>query len=219
MRILAASLFLIVVPHCAGAQALSIGKVKIVNVGIYELEIRKKSERESLAERSWEVVRKIRQVQATTKIPARTCISFGFEYTIAGTPVGTEVPIKMITKFPSQGLFNPQNRKTTYQNEMLITRTIGNVHLRSYTFDKEWELIPGVWTFQLWYKDQKLAEQSFTVVVPCVQGCDQPAIPKSECEENQVSVAPTAPATKLARPSGRASGRDFQFWGKPSDVF
>jgi len=34
----------------------------------------------------------------------------------------------------------------------------------SYSFDEEWELIPGKWKFEVWHKGKKLCEQSFTVV-------------------------------------------------------
>jgi hypothetical protein len=33
-----------------------------------------------------------------------------------------------------------------------------------YDIDDSWELVPGVWTIQLWAGDQKFAEESFTLV-------------------------------------------------------
>ena len=35
---------------------------------------------------------------------------------------------------------------------------------RDYTFAHDWELLPGVWTFQIWYQGRMLAEEKFTVV-------------------------------------------------------
>jgi len=180
MRTLLASLFLILVPFCA--QSLTVQRANIVNQGIYELETRAD---ENSQGRSWDVVRKIRQVQATTTIPARLCMSFGFEYVVVGAPSGAEVPIKMVTKFPGKGLYNPETRKTMLRNEVVVGRTIGATHIRSYTFDKPWEIVPGVWTFQLWHKDQKLAEQSFTVTA------DKQSSFEGKCEEKLVALAPT----------------------------
>jgi hypothetical protein len=46
---------------------------------------------------------------------------------------------------------------------MEVRRTIGDIHLFGYTFDSAAELIPGVWTFEIWQEDKKIAEQRFEV--------------------------------------------------------
>jgi hypothetical protein len=33
----------------------------------------------------------------------------------------------------------------------------------TYSFDEPWEAVPGNWSFQLWYREKKLAEQKFVV--------------------------------------------------------
>jgi Domain of unknown function (DUF3859) len=43
---------------------------------------------------------------------------------------------------------------------------IGALCLLGYGFDNAWEIVPGVWTEQIWYQDRKLAEQTFTVSGP-----------------------------------------------------
>lgn len=188
MRTVAATLFLILAPYCLCAGALSVERVSITSPGIYELQITKEIGDKNLAGRSRNVVQKIRNVQITTTIPARICISFGFEYVIRGAPIDAEIPIKMITKYPNQGVHNPETRETTYRNETLISRKIGRVHFRSYTLDNPWELVPGVWTFELWHKDRKLAEQSFVLIAPCAGGCDEIEPAKGKCEESLVGV-------------------------------
>ena len=35
-----------------------------------------------------------------------------------------------------------------------------------WTFDNQWELIPGEWVFQIYYEGEKLVEKSFTVYNP-----------------------------------------------------
>jgi len=193
MRTLVASLFLVLTPCCLCAQTLSVERVNIIHPGIYEVEITKESDEKNLTGHSWNVVRKIRNVKNTTSIPARICVTFGFEYVIVGAPIAAEIPIKMIVKFPSRGLHNPETRETTYRIEALVGRTIGRRHFRSYTLDKQWELVPGVWTFELWHKDRKLAEQRFTLSQPCA-GCDQAEPPTGRCEERLVSDAPITPS-------------------------
>jgi hypothetical protein len=43
---------------------------------------------------------------------------------------------------------------------------IGTLCLLGYGFDNDWEIVPGVWTEQIWYQDRTLAERSFTVSEP-----------------------------------------------------
>ncbi len=40
---------------------------------------------------------------------------------------------------------------------------IGALCLLGYGFDKAWEIVPGVWSEQIWYQDHMLAERSLTV--------------------------------------------------------
>jgi hypothetical protein len=194
MRTIAGALILLIfTPYWAWAQSASIERAVITNFGIYELEIKKEKDGKAPPRRSWEVVTRFRHVETTTTIPARLCTSFGFEYTIVGAPAGVEIPIKMIAKFPSQGMYDPEKRATTYRTEALVDRAIGRSHLRSYTLDKQWELVPGVWTFELWHRERKLAEQTFTLSAPCREGCDQAERPKRNCEQIPIAVALAPP--------------------------
>ena len=189
MRTAVATLFLIIAPLSAGGKSLSIHRATIANAGIYELKIARSVGDTNLAGSSRYVVTGTRRLQTTTGIPARVCTSFGFEYMIIGTPLSAEVPIKMVTKFPTPGLRNPETQQTTYRHETVVNRTIGRVHFRSYTLEEQWELVPGVWTFELWYQDRKLAEQSFTLSTPCADCGRSEAAPVS-CQERLVSEAP-----------------------------
>jgi hypothetical protein len=40
----------------------------------------------------------------------------------------------------------------------------GNCKSPAPECDNDYELLPGRWTFEIWYGDRKLGEQSFTVV-------------------------------------------------------
>ena len=180
MRIAAALLLLLFAASSLHAQSLSVQGIDIKNRGIYEIEVQKKIDDKNLVGSHRTIVTNIKRLQTTTNIPARLCITFGLEYRIAGAPSGAEVPIKMVTRFPKQGLYNPDTKQTAYRDETLVNRTIGKAHFRSYTLENEWELVPGVWTFELWYQGRKLVEQSFSLVKPCAN-CDQGPPPKG-CE-------------------------------------
>ena len=111
MRTILGSLLLVVAPYCLWAFSPSIERVTVTNFGIYELEIKKRGHGSNRSELSWDVVTKFRRLKSTTTIPARLCISFGFEYAIVGVPVGAEIPIRMVTKFPSQGILQSRDRQ------------------------------------------------------------------------------------------------------------
>jgi Domain of unknown function (DUF3859) len=49
---------------------------------------------------------------------------------------------------------------------VLSNLKIGAICLLGYGFDNAWEIVPGVWTEQIWYQDRMLAERTFTVSKP-----------------------------------------------------
>jgi len=188
VRIKAALLLLLFAPSSLHAQPPSVEGIDITNRGIYEIEVKKKIDDENLVGSYRDIVTNIRRIKTTTNIPARLCISFGLEYIIVGAPSGVEIPIKMVTRFPKQGLYNPDTKLTVHWNETVVNRTIGKAHFRSYTLDKEWEVVPGVWTFELWYQGRRLVEQMFNLVEPCANGCDK-SQPQPGCGDLPIPVS------------------------------
>jgi hypothetical protein len=108
----------------------------------------------------------IRHAATTTTIPAQHGLRFGFKYKIIGTPVGITVPIRIVTVFPPAGLSPPNMTRPIHNSENNVTRKIGDDSYNDYGFDDPWELVPGSWTLQIWYGNNKLAEQNFTVTPP-----------------------------------------------------
>lgn len=64
----------------------------------------------------------------------------------------------------TQGLHDPNGGQRIHESKYNRVKKIGNTEYLGYGFENEWELEPGTWTFQIWYKDRKLVDQSFTVV-------------------------------------------------------
>ena len=100
-------------------------------------------------------------VQATTNIPARIGTRFGFRYTIHGTPSNAPIVLTMVGEHPP--LKDPRTGKAQRRDAYELQSWIGQTYT-SYSLDKEWELIPGRWKFEVWHKGKKLCEQSFKVV-------------------------------------------------------
>lgn len=99
-------------------------------------------------------------------VPARKGIQFGFEYRLVGQPQDATVSLKSVTLFPDTGLVNPDTGQATMRSENVIVKNIGPLYLTGYKFEKDWELVPGTWIMQIWYGDQDVAEEVFTVFKP-----------------------------------------------------
>jgi hypothetical protein len=110
-------------------------------------------------------VEELQLEHSTTAIPARPGISFGFEFTVHGRPPGTLVELTATVIFPPPGL-TPPGRSAPVASSgspMVVVIGEGAVTYRGYTFDYEWETVPGVWRFEVRIGDRLLAVQSFTV--------------------------------------------------------
>ena len=73
----------------------------------------------------------------------------------------------MVLNFPPQGIRNPNTGDIMHTANIAFPNLkIGALCLLGYGFDNAWEIVPGVWTEQIWYQDRKLAERTFTVSGP-----------------------------------------------------
>jgi hypothetical protein len=108
----------------------------------------------------------MRLIRSTTSVTARIGVSFGMNYRLVGPRAGDSVAVRVVWRFPPQGLVNPARGEPQYQSEHTITQLVGGVSANTYTFDEPWEMVPGVWVLELWHGDRKLAEMAYTVTLP-----------------------------------------------------
>lgn len=106
----------------------------------------------------------IRFTEHTNGIPAKLGINFGFRYTAEGftgvkkvaiTKVVTHPPVKKPDGITSTGF------RTTLTKPVVGGKISG---FTGYSFDHEYELVPGPWKIECWYQDQKLVEKTFYVL-------------------------------------------------------
>jgi hypothetical protein len=100
-------------------------------------------------------------VRARTNVPVRVGTRFGFRYTIHGMPSNAPIVLKMVGEHPP--LKDPKTGKVRRRDEYELQSWVGQTYT-SYSFDNEWQAIPGRWKFEVWHKGKKLCEQAFTVV-------------------------------------------------------
>ncbi|MGB6663115.1 MAG: DUF3859 domain-containing protein [Xanthobacteraceae bacterium] len=136
--------------HSAIAQ-LRVKNVEVLDYGIYKIEAQSSQ---------------VRLARATTTVPAERGVEFGIRYKIDGAPIGTAVPLRELTIFPSPGLRPPTASHPIPSSKTETKAKIGEVSYTGYQLDDPWELLPGVWVIQLWYGDRKVAQERFTVVAP-----------------------------------------------------
>lgn len=159
---------LAVTASASGAQsqvsAPSIRAIRILDFGLYKYT---QTESTVVAPNSATGILKLGEsihVRTTRTIPGRLGIHFGFHYVLVGQPADADVTVKVVDLFPSPGIRDPSTRVVRRSSYYEYPARIGSLAGQIYGFENTWEIIPGTWSFQIWYQGRKLAEQHFTVV-------------------------------------------------------
>jgi hypothetical protein len=162
MKIILALVALVAGVTTAAAQADRIDGADITQFGVYEYKVTNTQELGGSAAGTLKSV-DYKFVSKTTSIKARRGVGFGIEYRVLGSPKGAKVPLRSVTIFPAGGVRNPKTGERFERNEYIEDKEIGAPLLKGYTLDEAWEVVPGTWTFQVWFGDKMLAEKSFTL--------------------------------------------------------
>jgi len=141
---------------------LVIERIDITEYGIYTADTDNSSAAPGTASGTVDQLSGIALVQSTTAVPARLGVGFGFRYKIVGKP-NAVVSLKNVTHVPAPGMRNPETGNVTLTNIFLQDRKVGGEFYRLYRFTNAWEIVPGLWTLELWYGDRKLLSQGFLI--------------------------------------------------------
>jgi len=148
----------------ASAETPRIDRIEIVDYGVYSAHIDRQAAAPGTMAGEMNLLNNVEHAVTTRMITAQLGVHFGFRYTVVGGPEGTAVSLHHVTIIPNPGLNNPANHRRKTRNEYDLTSLIGEQSYTDYSFDNDWEIVPGIWTFQIWYGDRMLAEQKFTIV-------------------------------------------------------
>jgi hypothetical protein len=103
-------------------------------------------------------------VSDSTDVSGKAGTQFGIEFRLDGAPAGDGVTLHLAFTFPPQGIRNPNTGAVMHSGKIAFPNIkIGRRCLLGYGFDNDWEIVPGVWTEQIWYQDRLLAERNFTI--------------------------------------------------------
>jgi hypothetical protein len=156
--------FLLLIAASVGCAAQT-PKIEILQAGIIDLgKVLSENAAPGTTSGSVNKVQDYKFIETTTTIPAKIGISFGFKHRVVGQPTGKKVDLRVVDRFPPPGIRNTSTNQMQQSDEYVVTKSLGQTTATASTFDDDGDLVPGVWTIEIWYKDQKLAEQRFTVV-------------------------------------------------------
>ncbi len=189
MKLIATVLGILLVTASARAQAPAVEGADILWAGTYRAQVVGTVEQPTTASGKTNQLSEIVKLEATTTVRARLGTSFGFEYRVSGDEPGMPVAVSVVVTLPKAGLFNPATQKRYYREQWRPSQNVvGATTMVGYLFERDWEVVPGIWKFEIWHGQQKLAEQSFCVVRDQAPGPGQPA----EAQDDPCHSAATA---------------------------
>ena len=107
-----------------------------------------------------------KHLETARTIIAQIGTQFGFRYRLVGTPSGAPLPIRIVAKFPAPGVMGKNNPKPVLQDDYYEFAVIGREDFLTWTFEKRTDLVPGIWSFEIWSGNRKLADEKFNIVLP-----------------------------------------------------
>lgn len=151
-----------------GANAQEVTGIAVVERGLYTLEVTKTERTPSGVEQG--TVANICRVADTATVPAVRGTQFGLRYRVDGPVPGETVLVRKVVHFPN-AVTPPGAPRAISTYESTTPATTGRVSYWGYGLDHAWEIVPGIWTLEMFHEGRKLAEVRFQLVA----GADAPA--------------------------------------------
>ena len=162
-----ASLALVVAPALpARAQDMHVDRLELVESGFYDTAKTTVTGATPSARAITGTVQELRDVTLLPAPPAtgaRVGIGFGVRFRSHGARDGERAMLRAVWTIPAPGIVNPTNGSTFRESAADFATTMGTSHMRGYSFDETWEVVPGTWTLEIWQGDRRLLEKSFEI--------------------------------------------------------
>lgn len=144
-------------------EAVFSGKsIEILDYGIYAADVAR--EKEDQAALKTHYLSDIRILRMTDRVPAVIGTRFGIRFVVRGGSAGEAVPVRAKILYP--GLRPPGSTQPLYSTEDAIKVPAGETSFQGILLEFDWGLVPGKWTFQLFFGDRLMAEKVFEVYIP-----------------------------------------------------
>jgi hypothetical protein len=113
-------------------------------------------------DRETRAVRSLRLIKETDVVPVRVHTAFGFKFRVSS--IGLHEQMFVTVKLRHPPLMAPGVAHPVTEQEWEVPVSFFADNMAIWNSDHAWEIVPGKWTFQLFYKDLLLAEKTFTLV-------------------------------------------------------
>jgi uncharacterized protein DUF3859 len=150
-----------------GASTSAVERLEVYDFGIYTAEARSKRGFTALG-LTIDALYGIRHREATRTIKAELGVRFGYRYHAVGRPRGALSHLRMVLKCPAPGLIGRDPEKFIRRDEWESCVILGADSFHFASLDALSDLVPGIWTFEIWAVQRLMAKESFTVIAPLV---------------------------------------------------
>lgn len=116
--------------------------------------------------------------ERTDTIEARLCRGFGIQVRLTRSD-GGQLPTRVEARVAHPTFTRPDGATST--EDRFPSDVIRGVSHIGFTFDYEWEMVPGAWSIAVFVRGAEVARRDFTVVSP------SPGAPRSECRPDTTS--------------------------------
>ena len=138
--------------------------IDLIEYGIYEYSSYERTKDDKSPSGYLRRIKGVSFVEKTEIINARIGKRFGIQFIIQGEPEGEEVDVEIVITLPPEGIKNPEKLEPIYKIQRIKKVKIGNINLKGYGFDNEYEIVPGKWVFQISYNNEVLLKKEFIIV-------------------------------------------------------
>jgi len=145
-------------------ETKKISQASIVEYGIYHSTISDSTVTDDISKSKSNFVKDVYLIEQTDTIIAKIGNSFGIRYLINGSPDGASIPLKIYNLFPMPGIVDKKANTVKYFTFRNVNRTIGDTSYTGFTFEHDYELLPGNRKYQILFDDSIIVEKTFTII-------------------------------------------------------
>lgn len=142
-------------------NALAEANVRIVEKGVYRAETTTQTITKD-ATGIINTVQNVRLISDTAVVYGKIGVRFGVRYVLSS--MAPSLNMKFVVKFPAPGLHAPATDSRYAESAHAQTVQTGMTNYWEYSFDNNWEIVPGLWEFEFWADSKKLTSQVFCVI-------------------------------------------------------
>jgi hypothetical protein len=99
-------------------------------------------------------------IAQTNEIPAKVGTTFGYQIVVNGSPTGALADFEVVVH---PAFTKPDGKVTDTKDRVPWRYWIGKQSSYTYTFDYDWEAVPGNWLIEIWRNGKRLASKEFVV--------------------------------------------------------